>query len=248
MPEGPEVAVLAAQLNEKLAGESVLSAESEKYADAAREFAGRTIEGVESRGKVLRFRLEGGGAVHNHLMLTGRWTTLPEDHVKLSLRTTGGEVCYCDSRGFGKFEYSAEARDWDAGVPDVLTAEPEEIRSAIARRERSTAASVLVNQQAVAGVGNYLRAEVLFAAKIHPSRKVGELSSGELDELAAKCSEIARESFESGGSAGYKDLYGNRGKYEFAVYQRETDPAGNRVARVKIAGRAVYYSPAVQRE
>jgi endonuclease-8 len=42
-------------------------------------------------------------------------------------------------------------------------------------------ANVLLNQQVMAGLGNVYKSEVLFACGVHPFRRVGTLTPGEMD-------------------------------------------------------------------
>ena len=49
---------------------------------------------------------------------------------------------------------------------------------------RRQLSGLLLDQGFLAGVGNYLRSEILFDAGISPYRKVGSLTESELENLA----------------------------------------------------------------
>ena len=65
----------------------------------------------------------------------------------------------------------------------------------------STTGAALLNQRIVAGLGNYLRAEVLFACGLNPWRLVGHLKRKELTCLCGAVPEVALRSYESGATA-----------------------------------------------
>lgn len=62
-----------------------------------------------------------------------------------------------------------------------------------------------MNQRIVAGLGNYLRAEVLFSCKLDPWRSVGDLTARNLKCLAQTVPRLARSSYETGATANPED-------------------------------------------
>src|SRR5690606_34985802 len=100
-----------------------------------------------------------------------------------------------------------------------------------------TISEALMNQSIFSGVGNYLKAESLYLARISPNRKVAHLSDDEFANLNQAVRSLIRESYQSGGSTlqTYKDLYGNTGNFSsrFAVYGQKQDPKGNKVEKTK---------------
>ncbi|MGG6265599.1 hypothetical protein ACQ4M3_06285 [Leptolyngbya sp. AN03gr2] len=62
-----------------------------------------------------------------------------------------------------------------------------------------TIGAALLDQTIVAGIGNYLRAEILFLCQIDPWRKVQELTQPELDSLCQIIPQIARRAYETAG-------------------------------------------------
>jgi formamidopyrimidine-DNA glycosylase len=67
-----------------------------------------------------------------------------------------------------------------------------------ANRERAVGAALL-DQTVVAGIGNYLRAEILFVCRLSPWRVVGELSEEDIRCLCRAIPEIAARAYTSGG-------------------------------------------------
>ena len=99
--------------------------------------------------------------------------------------------------------------------------------------------SVYLDQTFLAGLGNYLRSEILFVAGIHPAKKARELSKGELGKLARATLGISQRSYALRGvtipDRQYKALKKkgvSYGKARFFVFSRANQPC--RVCKTKI--------------
>ena len=68
-----------------------------------------------------------------------------------------------------------------------------------------TIGAALLNQRIVAGLGNYLRAEILFSCKLNPWLTVSELSLGHLDCLSKTIPRLARDAYKRSATATEKD-------------------------------------------
>ena len=53
--------------------------------------------------------------------------------------------------------------------------------------------------QFLAGLGNYLRSEILFAAGIDPAARPKDLNQNQLNKLARQTFSVSRRSYKSGG-------------------------------------------------
>jgi formamidopyrimidine-DNA glycosylase len=102
----------------------------------------------------------------------------------------------------------------------------------------------LMNQKYVSGIGNYLRAEILYRAKISPERRILELNLEEKDLLYDSSLDIMFESWKAKGpSEGY--IVG--GSFYLKVYGRSEDDFGNEVIRyLDSNNRTVHYVPKIQ--
>jgi formamidopyrimidine-DNA glycosylase len=85
---------------------------------------------------------------------------------------------------------------------------------------------VLMNQSLIGGIGNYIKAEVLYIAGISPHRLVGTLSDNEFSALNKATLNVVRSSYARRGAtiSTYKDIDGDEGdfKFYFRVYGRST--------------------------
>ena len=107
-------------------------------------------------------------------------------------------------------------------------------------------------QKIISGVGNYLKSESLYRAKISPFKKISELTSEELHNLYQAIRVKIVGSFNEGGVSvrHFKDIEDKSGQYQFRleVYNRDRDPLGNKVLRaVTPDQRSTYYVPTIQK-
>ena len=205
MPEGDTVFLAAQTLHRFMAGRIVTRFES-VYPALTRvaedhPIVGRTIESVSARGKHLLIAFSGDLVLRTHLRMNGSWHIYPSGaRWQRPARDMRVLVCTADACGVGFNIPVAELltrRDLDrhrqlrALGPDLL-AEPFDRDEAV-RRMRARAADpiadVLLNQRAIAGIGNVFKSEILFLAGIHPFTPAGRLADDDLNRIV----HVARE-------------------------------------------------------
>lgn len=219
MPEGPEVYVLTEHLRRWIG-----SAEYPK---------------IFCHGKNIFIEKRGGEFIYNHLGLTGWWTfnhsTTPEEYEKTQLVNGNKVAHFTDPRGFGKFKimtkHQVEQKLSSLG-PDVGGISETNFINALKKRQRSMIGAAIMDQKTLSGIGNYLRAEILYTAKIDPRRKLASISDKEYHKLYKACTRIFNENVDN--------------KYEIKVYEKQKDKHGNKVKTEKIGGRTLYWVPSVQ--
>jgi endonuclease-8 len=98
---------------------------------------------------------------------------------------------------------------------------------------------VYLDQAFLAGLGNYLRSEILFLAGIDPARKARDLSNGQVGKLARTTLSISQRSYALAGvtlpERQYKALKkqgATYGRARFFVFGRASQPC--RKCRTKI--------------
>ena len=193
MPEGHTIHRLAREHNRILRGRALrLSSPQGRFAAGAAALDGRRLDRVRPYGKHLFYEL-GGDVIHVHLGIYGKFTTFatfaapasaPVGAVRLRLATAEHVV---DLRGPTCCELVTTA-ERDAVLarlgPDPLDprADRERFRRAVARRATPVGA-LLLDQSAIAGVGNVYRAEALYLLGIAPHRPANTLTPAETDSL-----------------------------------------------------------------
>lgn len=202
MPEWPDLHVLGGRLvaafaNRRVAAVRVhdpLVLRATRPLDEA--LVGRTLVDVAHRGKFLVFVFDDGTRVVVKPMLSGLFDAVPTQS-KLRATTAfalsfdgGTDLRYRDETRMGKV-YLVE-RDASADtVPAFAGQGPEAgalpwTADEFARRARSTRRelrNLLMDQAFVSGIGNAYADEILWAARLHPKRRVATLDDGELDRL-----------------------------------------------------------------
>ena len=97
-----------------------------------------------------------------------------------------------------------------------------------------------MNQKKISGIGNYLRSEILYDAKINPFITIGKLNSNKIKDLFKSIVKISKKSFNSQNVI-LKDEKNYTDEFEFKVYQQDKTPKGEKVYRKVIKGRSVFY-------
>ena len=216
MPEGPEVRKYADALAEVLNGRVMKSLTARtKVArkwlqENGHRVTGRRVKSVRSHGKHLIGLIAGGFYFHSHLMMWGRWQTFSPDppeevdrRERARIVVEGGAALLYSAPIFnvGRGNPYLEVEHLASLGPDVLPYKGSFKRKEFQRRllatenRELTIGAALLNQQIVAGLGNYLRAEVLFACGINPWRKVAELTTADLKCLAKMVPALSRRSY-----------------------------------------------------
>lgn len=273
MPELPEAETIVRGLRPRVVGrtirsvrvvhEDVLRVTTRRFAADAR---GRTVEGVDRRGKNVLLRLDGGAVLAVNLGMTGRLLPFPEPprgrnrptHPAVVLHFQGGGVLvFDDQRRFGTVEVLG-AEGWaqrDARMgPEPLepTLTPRRFHGALGR-SRSPIRSWLLDQRRIAGVGNIYAVEALHLAGIHPLRPAAGLSAAEAATLLRALRTVLRDAIRHGGTTirDYRNADGEEGRYarRLHAYGREGTPCsgcGTPIRRLLLSARSAYFCPACQ--
>ncbi len=270
MPEGPEVATMAHQLRVKLLGETITTVEilSGRYArhgppDAWQELLQQlplAVCSIIARGKLIHMDL---GATHilSTLGMSGWWSyTTGDKHERVRFTVQdGSSFSLNDPRNFGTLAVTdgdeVKRRMGQFG-PDLLNETVDldlfASRMAIRRNRERTLAEVLMDQRVLCGIGNYLKAEILYRAEISPWRLVRDVTDEEMIRLHDSATHLIRLSYQLGGATikNYRTPDSEDGLYNrrFAVYGQAADPLGNTVVREKTPeGRTTHWVPDMQR-
>lgn len=265
MPEAVEVHTIAAVLNDMLAGKKLTAV---KY-DAKSKFSRHPIKdldqltlpcrivSVTARGKKIIFTLKKGQFLVSSLGMEGHWVTEPESHSNLWLECGESRIYYDDSRHFGDFKVALDAKGLERALDAVglcLVTQRDQITSECwasyfsNRRVKKSVADFLLSQEHFSGIGNWLRAEILYRAKINPHRRPCELTPTEVETIRRSTFDIIDEAMKCQGAtvSTYKDPLGRTGTFERSCYGKKTDPLGNVVQQDKSRGRTIHWVPAVQ--
>ncbi len=270
MPELPEVHTIVVGLDAALKGASVAAVRIERpdvirsgrRAMAAR-LAGQRIEGIGREGKRIIMKFGGGLELVIHLGMSGRLTLEPKGaaaakhtHLRIGFAGRADELRFRDPRRFGGV-WLVEPREGSCPTtlrplgPDALSIRVPVLRRVLAGRRQIKA--LLMDQQAISGLGNIYCDEALFRARIHPRTAASDLSPAQVKALACSIRKTLRASIASGGStlSDYRQSDGSEGSFQrmVRVYGREGQPCrrcGASIVRTTIAGRGTHTCPRCQ--
>jgi endonuclease-8 len=271
VPEGPEIRRAADRIAEVLVGQRVeeVSFGLKRLRRFEEELCGVCVDRVDTRGKALLVRFANGLSLYAHNQLYGVWRTSPRGRLpqtgrslRVALHTAHDSALLYSASDIAVLTAEDEAAHpfLSRLGPDVL--DPTVTWRELARRLhearfRNRALAVLyLDQRFIAGIGNYLRSEILFAAGLPPAAKPSQLTQRQRNQLARSTLEVARRSYATGGITlperqvrQLKALGLKRREYRFAVFGRAGDPClacGKPVERHTAASRRIYYCPVCQ--
>ncbi len=254
MPEGPEIRRAADKIETVLKDTTVERVEFglaplQKFGP---QLSGSKVLNLETRGKALLTHFDSGYTIYSHNQLYGVWRIVKRDKLPKTNRQLRLAI---HTNQHSALLYSAsDISVWDTALieehpflkrigPDILN--PALTWRDVAERLSSKTFSgralnsVYLDQGFLAGLGNYLRSEILFIAGINPARKARDLSKGEIGKLARTTLEISQRSYALAGvtlpERQYKALRKQGetfGKARFFVFGRASKPC--RVCRTKI--------------
>ncbi len=282
MPELPEVETIARQLRGLVVDRTISEFESrwvrltepEPAEVVGARLRGRRIRDVRRRGKFVVFDLDGGEALVVSLRMTGKLLfgvqDVDERYVRGQIRFEDGTVMrFSDTRKFGRMavidastlEGNGERRRTKMPLHASLGQEPLArgftvawLRSLLRRRPRAAIKVLLLDQRAIAGIGNIYAIEALWRARIHPLRKAGSLRAEEIARLHEAIRWALRKGIRLGGASpsDYVDARGNKGRMqrEFQVYARAGEPCprcGRAIVRTVVGGRGTFHCTRCQR-
>ncbi len=231
---------------------------------------GSRVTAVETRGKAMLTCFDNDWVVYSHNQLYGRWYITsagerPDTSRQLRLAI--------HNEAFSAWLFSASEIDvlsrkklkqhpFLARIgPDLLSERPapeqlvERLQSPEFRKRQL--AGLLLDQGFVAGLGNYLRAEILTLAKLHPHCRPCDCSERELGRLARQIIDLTDRSYRTRGIVNPPRLVKRlkaegltrREQYRFNTYGREGQPChycGAEISSSNAGGRRMYYCPGCQ--
>ena len=271
MPEGPEIRRAADRVAKAVAGriaDHVFFA-FEELKPFEEVLTGRRVAEVTTRGKGMLTRFEGGLSVYTHNQLYGRWYVMRNGHLpktgrqlrfairageRQALLYSASEIEVLDARGERDHPFLSRLG------PDVLSQAPTATelvaRLGASRFRGRQLGALLLDQGFVAGLGNYLRAEILFEARIHPRRRARDCAEPDLHRLARRILTLTRRTYRTGGItlapsrvAELRAAGARRAAYRFWVYGRAGAPCrvcGHAVQVEPIGGRKCFWCPTCQ--
>ncbi|MDH3441189.1 MAG: endonuclease VIII [Gammaproteobacteria bacterium] len=271
MPEGPEIRLAADRIAGALVGHKIVAA---KLSPAhlrkfEKRLVGSTVTAVDTRGKAMLTRFDNGLSLFTHNQLYGRWyttrrPTLPNTkrQLRVALHTQERSALLYSASSIEvltRKEIAGHAFLNRLG-PDILDRELDV--DAIAQRlvdskfGNRALGSLYLQQAFLAGNGNYLRSEILWAAGANPWARPAALDKATIRSVAQQTLTISRRSYRTRGvTATPKETRERKaqgqqyGEYRFQVFGREGLPCyrcGSSIERHSMSSRNLFVCPKCQ--
>jgi formamidopyrimidine-DNA glycosylase len=258
VPELPDVEGFRRYFNRYAAGERIDRLEirdrsmlrNSSPQAAGRALRGRSFGDAGRRGKWL-IAPAGGPFVLMHFGMTGKlaWTTSgspPHRHDRVVLHLGRGSLGYRNMRKFGGLWLARDEAKVDAVMgplgPDALAVSREDFR-ALLKHRRGRIKPLLMDQKALAGVGNLLADEILWRARVHPRRSAREVTPRKVDEIYDAMVAASKESSRRGHIPHEEGWV--------TAVRDDRDPrcprCGSRMQRAAVGGRTACWCPRCQR-
>lgn len=275
MPELPEVETTRRSIDPALMGARLTAVElrrdrmgrrNQSPTDVVDRLIGREVKSVGRRGKFIISEVEGDLTWVIHLGMSGRLQLAQPDepeaaHTNFMVRTAADvEIRFIDPRTFGFVAVFTPEELPDSGLDrvgrDALTDLPGADEFVDAYRGRVVVIkAALLDQRFVAGLGNIYADEVLHRAKVHPSRRIGDLGAVEIASIQAAIGPVLNDGLRYGGTSlddlAYLLPDGRAGEFSqrLRVYGREGEECrecGGVIERLVIAQRSSHFCPTCQ--
>jgi formamidopyrimidine-DNA glycosylase len=235
-----------------------------------RRLEGRTIAGVHRRGKRVVIEMtEAVGRPREWLVIEPRMTGQmlvvdppTEEHLRLVVDLAGGRPArflFWDRRGLGTIRL-LDDRGLEAACgpsklgPDGLVVDGDDLATRLGRSRRAVKAALL-DQRAVAGIGNIYASEILHRVAIHPRTMCRRVRRVDWERIAVATRRVLAEAVALEGSSIGDETYRTadsrpgRAQQRHRVYDREGKPCRRcraPIERIVLAQRATFFCPACQ--
>ena len=272
MIELPEAVVIARQITATLAGKriacAVANASPHKFAwytgDPA-EYNARLAGKVIGHGSSVAGSIEFGAgdmvlSISAPIRYHARGERRPDKHQLLVEFEDGTAITSSAQMWGGFFCFTLGS---EAGFPesDIARKRPSPLTDAFDRPYFATlfdentpklsAKAFLATEQRIPGLGNGALQDILWTARIHPKRKMGDLPEAEVEALYGAVKRVLAEMVAEGGRDTERDLFGQPGGYKTVLSKNTVDkpcPAcGTVIRKEPYLGGAIYYCGGCQR-
>ena len=265
MPEGDTIFRTAAVLRAVLVGRRITAARAQPRPGLRRvpdlsPLVDSTVTSVESRGKHVLIGFDDGHTLRSHMRMSGSWHRyrpgepwrLPARRASAILETAEAVAVAFDAPVIelltdAELRRSRSLRELG---PDLLSAEPDLAEGLRRLRERDDEelGNALLDQRAVAGIGNVVKSEVAFLERLDPWSPVRRFSDEDLERAVR----AARRVLQANTGGGARVTTGSRRPGEgLWVYGRAGRPCRRcgttvRHARQGELARLTYWCPRCQ--
>ncbi|WP_447556531.1 endonuclease VIII [Vreelandella sp. EE22] len=271
MPEGPEIRRAADRIEKQIGGRVLEHAwfaftELQAQADSLVDVK---VEAVETRGKAMLVRFANGRVLYSHNQLYGVWKLHdahqpPDTHRSLRARLIAegrAASLYSASDIALLDEHALEDHPFLARLGPDLLSQSVTVAGVVKRLEdtrfhRRSLGALLLDQGLVAGLGNYLRSEILFFAELNPKARPMDLTPEKREDLARIIIDTTWKAYKQAGVTNRQAWIEQaraagetRRQWRFSVFERaglSCHRCGDVIQRQMVGSRRLYACPGCQ--
>lgn len=252
------------------------------FSDFNKQIKGKKIQKVWRRGKNIIFDLSEDYCLRVHQKMTGhllfgkwqkqkgKWQAIVSGPLKedpwnrflhlIFWLDNGYQLALSDMRKFAKVDL--QKKDDLLNSPEFKSLGPEPLekgftfakfKERLQKKKNGKIKQVLMDQNIVVGIGNIYSDEILWQAKTHPFRLVGQLDNNEFKKIWLATRQILKKAIKLRGTSipDFRDTSGKPGSYDKArlVYKREGEKCQRcktPIKRIKMGGRSAHFCPKCQ--
>lgn len=235
------------------------------------------INNIGTHGKLLYIELENKQYIIITLGLMGGWiykkkdslkyshsantrefgTRGSENHLNVEFIFVTGSMYFFDTLSFGTIRIT-DCMGLN-GILSGLGPDAMDIRTdqklfiqQLRKKPNKIIAETLVDQKIISGIGNYLRADILYLAKISPFHTTNSLTDNDLHRIYDVMKFLTWGAYDM--KSAKKHGYYKKGMYLpeaydrlYFIYDQPTDIHGNLVIKQTHNKRSIYYVPEIQK-
>jgi len=181
----------------------------EDVSELRRKLISARLLSSHARGKRMLFKFSGSGWLGIHLGMTGKihvespnFQSNRHDHLVLFQRERA--LVFTDSRQFGRVRFSHRTGEpdwWKSEAPEIISPKFDQsfFDQFLDRHRRAPIKAALLMQNGFPGIGNWMADEILWRAKVLPSKRIRKLSSQDRHQLFRATKFVVRRSLETLG-------------------------------------------------
>ncbi|MBP2196896.1 endonuclease VIII [Pantoea cypripedii] len=262
MPEGPEIRRAADQLAAAMTGKPLTDVwfafpQLKTYEPA---LLGETVTTIETRGKALLTHFSNGLTLYSHNQLYGVWRVVPTGTEPQTTRQLRVRLANADQTILLYSASDIELLNAETLAvhpflqrvgPDVLdaslTVDEVQQRLLSPRFRRRQFSGLLLDQAFLAGLGNYLRVEILWHARLLAQHRAEDLDAAQLRALSEAMLAVPRLSYQMRGSM---KKYHEEASFRFEVFHRQGKlcrRCGAVIEKGVLSSRPFYWCPGCQK-
>ena len=184
-------------------------------------------------------------------------------HLNVEFKTNKGSVYFYDTLSFGTLKVITTNKELEKKLnmigPDIMDHDTtfEIFQEQINKKKNLTKmiGNVLMDQKTISGIGNYLRADILWLCKISPFRKVNKLSEEDLRRIYHNSKVLTWGQYDKKEAKrlkiiSSKDKLPSDFNRDFFVYYEDKDIYGNEIVKEELyegsQKRFIYYVKSYQ--